>query len=103
MKGAFLPAVSAAAASAPRLEELAEQRRTLAGPDVVHDGDLVVESRVGAEVVEGTECTGFGIGRAEHDHRNACGHARAGAHRTGLERAHEDTSIESPRAERSRG
>ena len=44
------------ARSAARLEELREQRGALAGPDAVHHLDLVVQARIGAQVVDGAAC-----------------------------------------------
>ena len=64
---------------------------------------VVVQSRVGAHVVESGGGTGLRVGRAEHQASDAGVQQRASTHHAGLECDHEGAVVESPSAERGRG
>ena len=69
-----------------------------AGPDL----DLVVEARVGAEVVEAPHGAGLHVVRAEDDTCDACHERGAGAHRARFEGGHQGGAVETGRPDRCR-
>ena len=84
-------------------EELLDQRRARFGVNAGHDGDLVVEPRVGGEVVERTGGTRARVGRTEHDQVDARRQRGSRAHRARLDRRDQRVTAEPPAADDLRG
>ncbi len=83
-------------------EERPEQVAARLGLDSGDDRDLVVEPRIGGQVVEAAGRAGLRIGRAEHEQPEPAVQRRPRAHRAGLERHDERAVVEPPSLDRQR-
>jgi len=74
-----------------------EQSGALRGSHVVRRDEFVAESRVGADLVERSDCTSRQVGHAEDHSCHACVEDCAGAHDARLDRDGDRCTVEPPR------
>ena len=88
---------------APAGEEGGEEGARLVGQHAVRDVDGVVQSGVGAQVVQRPAGARLGVGGAEHDASHPGGDQRTGAHGARFQGHDEGERVEPPRPQRPGG